>query len=143
MPPRKGETVTKEHPNAELVRRGYDAFIAGDMVWLNEHLHENIVWHEPGSNALSGEYKGRDAVLAHFANQLKWFIPEYEIHDAVANDDHAIVLASVRTRRHDNKETLEGRYVHVFHVDSKEQALESWIFNEDQPAFDAFLTGIG
>src|SRR5438874_1599311 len=56
-----------DHPNAELVRRGYDAFIAGDMEWLNEHLHENVVWHEPGNNFLSGDVRGRDEVLAHFA----------------------------------------------------------------------------
>ena len=30
-----------EHPNAELVRKGYDAFIAGDIEWMNEHLHDN------------------------------------------------------------------------------------------------------
>jgi ketosteroid isomerase-like protein len=131
-----------DHPNAELVRKGYDAFIAGDMEWMNEHLHENIVWHEPGDNLLSGDYRGREAVLAHFANQMRWFVPEFDIHDAVANDDHAVVLASVRARRHDNQQTFEGRYAHIFHVDSQARALESWIFNEDQAAFDEFLRGI-
>jgi uncharacterized protein len=33
--------------DAELVRRGYEAFIAGDMEWLNGHLHKNVVWHVP------------------------------------------------------------------------------------------------
>ena len=32
--------VDKE--DIELVRTGYDAFVAGDMEWLNEHLHENV-----------------------------------------------------------------------------------------------------
>ena len=81
-----------EHPNVELVRRGYDAFIAGDMEWMNEHLHENIVWHEPGGNFLSGDVRGREAVLAHFAKQVQHFLPEFDVHDVVANDDHAIAL---------------------------------------------------
>lgn len=132
-----------EHPNAELVRKGYDAFIAGDIEWMNEHLHENIVWHEPGGNFLSGDYRGREAVLAHFAKQVQYFVPDFDIHDVVANDDHALVLATVRARRHDNGETFEGRYVHTFHVDSGERALESWVFNEDQAAFDRFLEGLG
>ena len=33
--------VDKE--DIELVRTGDDAFVAGDMEWLNEHLHENVV----------------------------------------------------------------------------------------------------
>jgi ketosteroid isomerase-like protein len=32
---------------AELVRKGYEAFIAGDKEWLNEHLRENVLWLEP------------------------------------------------------------------------------------------------
>jgi len=131
-----------DHPNAELIRKGYDAFAAGDMEWMNEHLDQNIVWHEPGSNVLSGDFKGREAVLAHFASQVQIFVPDFELHDVVANDDHAIAMVSARATRQDNKETIETRYVHIFHVDAQGRALESWVFNEDQPALDAFLEGL-
>jgi ketosteroid isomerase-like protein len=131
-----------DHPNAELIRKGYDAFIAGDMEWLNEHIHENIVWHEPGNNFLSGEFRGRENVLAHFAKQVQHFIPEFDVHDVVANDDHAIAMVSLRARRNDNQQEFEGRYVHIFHVDAQSKALESWVFNEDQAAVDAFLEGV-
>ena len=130
-----------DHPNAELVRHGYNAFIAGDMEWMNEHLDDTIVWHEPGNNALSGDFHGREAVLAHFAKQVQVAIPEFDIHDVVANDDHAVALVTVRTTRNDNKESFEGRFVHIFHV-SGERALESWIYSEDQAAVDAFLAGV-
>jgi ketosteroid isomerase-like protein len=132
-----------EHPNAEIVRKGYDAFVAGDMEWMNEHLHQNIVWHEPGDNVLSGAVRGREAVLAHFAKQVQFFLPEFDIHDILANDDHAVVMATVRARRHDNQEVFEGRYVHMFHLDDEGRALESWIFNEDQAGLDEFLEGLG
>src|SRR5205085_12470017 len=98
---------------------------------------------EPGDNVLSGDYRGREAVLAHFAKQVQYFIPEFDIHDAVANDDHAIVLATLRARRHDNQEEYQGRYVHIFHVDAQGKALESWVFSECQAAFDKFLKGLG
>ena len=132
-----------DHPNAELVRRGYDAFIAGDIEWLHEHLHENVVWHEPGNNFLSGDVRGRDEVLAHFAKQIQHFIPEFDVHDVLANDDHAIALVSLQARRLDNQESLGGRYVHIFHIDAEGKTLESWIFNEDQAAVDEFLAGLG
>ena len=130
-----------DHPNAELVRRGYDAFIAGDIEWMNEHLHENIVWHEPGNNVLAGDYHGREEVLAHFAKVVSRVLPEFDVHDVVANDDHAVALVQTRATRQDNGETYEGRFVHVFHV-ANEQALESWTFWEDPAGNDAFLAGL-
>ncbi len=130
-----------DHPNAELVRHGYNAFIAGDMEWMNEHLDDTMVWHEPGNNALSGDYHGREEVLAHFARQVQVAIPEFDIHDVVANDDHAVALVTVRATRNDNNESFEGRFVHIFHV-SGDRALESWVFNEDQAGLDAFLAGV-
>lgn len=48
-----------EHSNVDLLRRGYDAFGKGDMDTLRDLLAENIVWHVPGSNILSGDYEGR------------------------------------------------------------------------------------
>ena len=61
--------------DVELVRKGYDAFIAGDMVFLNEHLHENVVWHAPGTNLLSCDHTGREAVLAFFARSVQIALP--------------------------------------------------------------------
>jgi ketosteroid isomerase-like protein len=129
-----------DHPNAELVRHGYNAFVAGDMEWLNTHFDDTLVWHDPGNNVLSGDYHGREEVLAHLAKSVQVALPEFDIHDVVANDDHAVALVSLRSTRSDNNETYEGRYVHIFHV-SGERVLESWIFNEDQAAVDAFLAG--
>src|SRR6266542_3066053 len=131
-----------EHPNAELVRKGFDAFVAGDMVWMNEHLHENIVWHNPGNNVLSGDFHGREAVLALFAKTVTYVMPDLEVHDVVANDDHAVALVNSKIKRHDNGETFESRGVTAFHV-ANDQALEAWNFFEDEAGLDAFLEGLG
>ncbi len=130
-----------EHPDAQLVRQGYDAFIAGDMEWLNEHLAENIVWHVPGNNVLSGDYRGREEVLSFFARSVQAAIPSFDVHDVVASDDHTIALLNVRFTRTDNGQTLDGRSVQVFHIEEG-KALESWTTSEDQAALDAFLEGV-
>lgn len=52
--------------NAELVRRGYAAFNAGDIVTLTEIIGENASWHTPGRGSIGGNRKGRDAVFAQF-----------------------------------------------------------------------------
>ena len=57
-PIREGDDMA-DHPNAEFVRHGYNAFIAGDMEWLNEHFDDTIVWHEAGNNQFSGDFRGR------------------------------------------------------------------------------------
>ena len=126
--------------DAALVRKGYAAFIAGDMEWLNEHLHENIVWHVPGHNLTSGDYHGRESVLGFFAKSVQIALPEFDIHDVVASDDHVVALTTVRWRRNDNNETFEGRSGQVFHLDGG-QVLEVWTMGEDLAGFDKFLEG--
>jgi ketosteroid isomerase-like protein len=126
--------------DAELVRRGYEAFIAGDMVWLNEHLHENVVWHNPGHNLLSGDYRGRENVLAFFGRTVQIAVPEFDMHDVVASDDHVVVLTATTWRRNDNNETFQDHVGQVFHLDGG-KVLEVWTMAENVAGLDQFLEG--
>jgi len=102
--------VDKE--DIELVRTGYNAFVAGDMEWLNEHLHANVVWHAAGRSSLAGDYRGREEVLASFANSVQIAMPEFEIHDVAAGEDHVVTVLDVTWRRPDGG-TFEGKAVQV------------------------------
>ena len=135
-----GRATVSVKEDVELVRRGYEAFIAGDMVWLNEHLHENIVWHVPGHNLLSGTHRGRDSVVAFFLRSVKIALPEFDFHDFLGSEDHVVVLANTTWRRQDNGETFTDRTVTVFHLDAG-RAIEVWSLEEDQNGFDQFLEG--
>src|SRR6187200_3717041 len=132
--------VMSAQEDAELVRRGYEAFIAGDMVWLHEHLHEHVVWHAPGTNLLSGDHKGREDVLAFFARSVQVALPEFHIHDIVASDDHVVGLCTIAWRRNDNQSTFEDHVAQVFHLDGG-RVLEVWTMAEDLAGFDRFLEG--
>jgi ketosteroid isomerase-like protein len=125
----------------DLVRKGYEAFIAGDMEWMNEHFHDNVVWHNPGSNAFSGDYKGRENVLGFFARSVQAVIPEFDIHDVLASEDHVVALLTVTWKRQDNGSTIQTRGAQVFHVEN-EKALEVWTMAEDQSEIDRFLEGV-
>jgi len=126
--------------DVDLVRRGYEAFIAGDMVWLNEHFHENIVWHTPGHNVLSGTYRGRENVLAFLLRTVKIALPEFDFHDFLGSEDHVVVLANITWRRQDNEETFTDHTVTIYHLDG-ERAIEVWFLQEDQDGFDQFVAG--
>ena len=47
----------------DIVRRGYQAFVEGDMETLGSLYTDDVVQTMPGKNLVSGEYKGRDNVL--------------------------------------------------------------------------------
>jgi ketosteroid isomerase-like protein len=52
-----------EHPHAQLVRKGYEAFSRGDMDALRTMLSGDCTHHVPGSHPLSGDFKGQDACI--------------------------------------------------------------------------------
>jgi ketosteroid isomerase-like protein len=52
-----------EHPNAERIRRAFDAFAPGDMATMTELIAEDTIWHIPGRGPLSGDHQGRETVF--------------------------------------------------------------------------------
>jgi len=126
-----------EHPNAALLRRGYEAFNKGDMATLTELFSEDTVWHEPGNNPLSGEHQGREAVFAMFGRtaQLSGGTYRAVLHDILANDEHAVALSRLTASRQ-GKET-NSVAVQVYHMTS-EKVTEAWDFFQDQRAYDEF-----
>jgi ketosteroid isomerase-like protein len=52
--------------DAELIRRGYEAFNKGDMDTLTELFDEDAVWHTPGTSSIAGEHEGREAAFTQF-----------------------------------------------------------------------------
>jgi len=58
--------TTRAEKHADVVRRGYQAFNAGDIKALNELFDEKASWHTPGHNAVAGDHWGRAAVFAQF-----------------------------------------------------------------------------
>ncbi len=126
------------HPNAERFLAGYQAFMTGDMGALrSEYLSGDVVWHAFGDGPLSGDFHGPDDVIALFGRtfELSGGTFRVEVHDAVANDEHAVVLGTVTAEREGKR--LDQRYTHVAHMRGGKLA-ESWIFSEDQAAVDSF-----
>jgi uncharacterized protein len=127
------------HPNEELVRQGFDAFSKGDMEAVAAILADDIVAHFPGRGPLAGDHKGKDKVLAAMGKQVEITGGTFrvELHDVLANDEHAVVLNTARAERGD--ETWEDNGVLVFHVrDGK--VSEFWLHPGDLYAADEFMS---
>ena len=128
-------------PN-DIVRRGYQAFAEADTQWMNAHLSDDIVWHVPGRNPLSGDYRGKNEVLGFFALTMKVTGATFriELHDVVGNDDHVVAIGTQFAQGPEG-EFFEGRFAQVFHI-RNEKATEVWTHPEDSAAADDFFSRI-
>lgn len=124
-----------EHPNVELLRKGYAAFSAGDMEGVSALFSDDIVWHSPGSSPLAGDFSGKERVFELFAKlmQLTEGTFRQEVHDLLANDEHGVALVNTSWEK---PRPFSGRSVHVLHLKDG-TVTEFWLSNEDQGAADA------
>jgi uncharacterized protein len=127
-----------EHPNAQLMRKAGELLNAGDFPGFLELHTDDVVMHVPGSGPLSGDHRGRDGIAAVFQKEMSLLDapPEFERHDDLGSDDHAVSLVVQRLRR--GGRTLEGRQTVVAHV-REGKFSEVWFQAEDQAAFDDFF----
>ncbi len=81
------------HRNETMLRDLYAA-AAEDVERLRLLIHPDIVWHVPGRNALTGEYKGIDEVLGLFGRLASLTDGTFrsDLHDVVAGDEHVVGL---------------------------------------------------
>ena len=129
--------MTAAEQNIANTRRGYAAFASGDLATLTEILDENCTWHVKGAGALDGDYVGRDATFAFFAQITQELGGTFsiDVHDILANDDHVTVLCTSSGTR--NGKTMSMPTVHVYHVrDGKTQ--ECWTAITDPAANNDF-----
>lgn len=125
------------HPNEESLRRGYEAFAQGDIETVLSLFTDDILWHVPGRNQLSGDYRGKDEVGGFFMklNELTSGTFQVDVHDILANDERGVGLVILRGER--NGKTLAANDAHIWHV---REGLWAEFYSHlwDQYEFDEF-----
>ena len=125
------------HPHEDLIRRAYAAFSAGDMDAMRGMMTDDAVWHVPGRNRFSGDYRGADDILGYFARLSEESQGTYqidELHDVLANEEHAVGLHRSSTVKDGEKHQFKE--IVVFHLrDGK--ISEAWEAGADTYAYDA------
>lgn len=120
--------------NTAAVRRMY----SGDDTEFAT-IADDIVWHVPGHNRVSGEYRGREAytrdMSAGMAPLDRW---EFEVLDVMPNGD--LVMATVRMRGERKGVALDVLGGHVMRLDDDGRVVEGWGFASDQDALDRFFS---
>jgi ketosteroid isomerase-like protein len=125
--------------NAELVRRGYEAFNAGDIATLRELFAEDAIWYAAGSGVLSGTKHGRDAVLAYFGELGARSQGSFQaaVQDIIGGENHTVGLQ--QTHAESNGRTLDVATAIAF-VLRGGKVIEGREFFEDTVKADEFWT---
>jgi uncharacterized protein len=124
--------TSTEHPNAALVRQALEAFDRGDIQAMADLIADDVVWHQIGAETV----RGKEALAASLpGGDVDWNITA-NVHDVVANDEHAIALVDATATRGDR--TLEYRTAEIMHIrDGK--LTERWAFSDDTQRITDFF----
>jgi len=123
--------------NAAIIRRGYEAFISGDMETLTEIFDEGAVWHTPGRSSLAGDHPGRDATFAFFGRlgQESGGTFRVELQHLLADDERVVGIQRNIAER-DGKQ-LNVDVCLVFQLKDG-RVTEGWEHYRDLYAWDEF-----
>jgi len=110
----------------QVLRAAVAAMTAGDVETLARYFADDVVAHVPGTNRLSGDFKGRNDLFDRFLGSLMSLTDGqvvFEPHDIVGNERHAVGIYNWRATREGR--TFGWRQVNVYHV-SDGRIVELW-----------------
>ena len=92
-------------------------------------IDQNIVWHVPGNNPVSGVYRG-----AMRATIEEWIV---EVEEVMVNGNMAVTSVRLRGTRKHHRIDMNG--AHVMRVEGG-KIVEGWGFAENQDVLDEFFS---
>jgi ketosteroid isomerase-like protein len=103
-----------------------------------ECISPDIVWHVPGHNPVSGDYRGYDqyfnAMVARMQPLDRW---DFTVQDVMVNGD--LVVATITLKGERRGRTVDLRGAHVMR-NKGDKVVEGWGFTHDQDALDEFFS---
>ena len=124
------------HPNAELLERLFGAF-GRDRSALAAAFADDAVWRVTGANRMTGEYRGREAILEFLRETAVLTNGTYraELRYAVADDERAVAVYRASGER--DGRTIDIDQLLLFTIDGG-LVTEVLALPSDPVTFDAF-----
>lgn len=121
--------------NLALVRTMY----AGDEA-ERASIAQNIVWHVPGHNPISGGYHGYSEYTQLMPSRMapldRW---DFTLEDMMVNGDY--VMTTFRLQGERKGMAVDMRGGHLMRIGADGKVAEGWGFTHDQDALDRFFIG--
>jgi uncharacterized protein len=128
-----------EHPNAVTIKKGYEAFLAGDIDQVRQLMAAEIVWHGLGNNILKGVFRGHAEVVSFFGKLIMETegTLNLEVHDVIANDERAVILTNVSAERNGKK--LNVRTANIYELNPAGKVIAAWgPYSDESDKLDDF-----
>ena len=125
-----------EHPHIELFHRAHQALERGDREAMRPWFADGFIWHEPGHNQLTGDYRGADELFELFDRIGALTEGRFDTHleDVLANGRHLVAILRLRASRGDR--SIDMARVNLYAVQGDGRVTERWGFVGDQQAYD-------
>ena len=107
-----------KHPTVALLEKLYNDFAKGDLPAVLAACGDKVTFQIAGKSPLAGKYD-KSTFISGFVTKLMELSGgtlKIEVHDILASDRHAVVLATDHLTR--NGKDLEFRTVHVWRIES-------------------------
>ena len=126
-----------DHPNIDLVRGLYGAFMAGDGARLRAAFAPDVRLDVSGFDPTAGSYDGVDAVLGYFFASDHMDDYRLEVIDMLVSEERVAVIAKSSGRR--GQRTIVNDFVQVIRlVDEKVVQIRNYAW--DQRAVAEFMS---
>jgi ketosteroid isomerase-like protein len=103
-----------------------------------ELISPDIVWHVPGHNPVSGEYRGHaeyfDTMVSRMMPLDRW---DFEVERVMVNGDYVVTQIHMVGERNGKHVDLYGG--HILRFDAQGRIVEGWGFTDDQDRLDDFF----
>ena len=132
-----GDAQDKRSSDAAVavIRQLGEAFNSGDPEAISALLSDDVEWHEIGRDE---PIRGKAALAERFSGALPAWQINVDVHDALANDQHAIMLVTATATM--DGQSLTYRTAEIYHVkDGKVTA--RWAFSDDTARINEFFAG--
>ncbi len=121
-----------EHPNADLYRRAFSAFMSGHGGADADLVSDDIVWWMIGAPE---PLRGKEALMNSMQG-MEGVDFSVDVHDVTASDDHVVALVQATVRA--GGETFSYRTAEICHV-VEGKITERWAFSDDTAAINEFF----
>lgn len=123
-----------DHPNLPLLRKYWDVTTTADMEGFKALLAEDTLYHYPGQHYLSGDYQGRDKVVALYTliTGMGKEVFDGKVHAIGLTPDatYSLIVLSYHIKVLGNR-SLPGRAVGQLRIEDG-KVKEYWLFEWDQ-----------
>jgi len=119
--------------NLDTARSAYEAFTTGNVAALEDSFAEDAVWVTSDELPLGGETKGRDAILANFA-QIPNYWTSFNVEPEEFIDAGNYVVVRGTQRAGNDKGSFEAPFLHLLEYDGDGKAVRGEFFTDSAKA---------